>query len=312
MLLSKYSIFTVVLISLFLSIFTVSFTFWEFYKQNSLLEYEGSLICSYLIIISVLLFSFVYILWRLYPLIKLRDNIKKFADGQMDFSFSINRKDEISEVAKEFKNAAQKMNALTESRNLFLRNIMHELKTPITKGRFSVEMLEDTKHKERLLNVFIRMESLIKEMALIEEIASGFKSTNIEEYRAVDVIHEAIDMGFFEKENYTLDIIEDFKLRVDYKLFATAIKNMIDNAIKYSVEKKVIITVREGKLLFENYGKALDEPLSFYKEPFTKSHKAVQSFGLGLYIVNAIAESHNYSLKYEYLSGWNRFWLEIE
>ena len=75
---------------------------------------------------------------------------------------------------------------------------MHELKTPITKGRFSVEMLEDNKYKTRLLNVFIRMEGLINEMALVEQIASGFEQTNVEEYRAVDIIAEAIDLGFFD------------------------------------------------------------------------------------------------------------------
>lgn len=282
------------------------------FEASDLQPYKmGNLLYAYLTIIWVILFSFSYILRRFYPLRKLRDKIKKFAEGDLSVSFEVDGKDEIAEVANEFNNAAHKIHSLIESRNLFLRNIMHELKTPITKGRFSVEMLEDTKYKERLLNVFIRMESLINEMALIEEISSGFKHIRIEEYRAIDVISEAIDMGFIEEENYTLDISDDFKVYVDYKLFATAIKNMIDNAIKYSDEKKVIITARNGKLLFENYGKGLDEPLSFYKEPFTKSNKAVHSFGLGLYIVNAIVESHGFTLKYEYLNGWNRFWFEM-
>lgn len=271
----------------------------------------GNLLYAYLTIIWIILFSFSYVLRSFYPLRKLRDNIKKFADGDLNVSFKVKGKDEISEVSNEFDNAARKINTLIESRNLFLRNIMHELKTPITKGRFSVEMLEDTKYKNRLLNVFIRMEGLINEMALIEQISSGFEQTRVEEYRAVDVIYEAIDLGFFESDNYTLDISEDLMLHVDYKLFATAIKNMIDNAIKYSDDKKVIITAREGKILFENYGKGLDEPLSYYIEPFTKSHKAVQSFGLGLYIVNAILEAHGYKLMYEHLNGWNRFSFEL-
>jgi two-component system OmpR family sensor kinase len=271
----------------------------------------GNLLYAYLTIIWIILFSFSYVLRSFYPLRKLRDNIKKFADGDLNVSFKVKGKDEISEVSNEFDNAARKINSLIESRNLFLRNIMHELKTPITKGRFSVEMLEDTKYKNRLLNVFIRMEGLINEMALIEQISSGFEQTRVEDYRAVDVIYEAIDLGFFESENYTLDISEDLMLHVDYKLFATAIKNMIDNAIKYSEDKKVIITAREGKILFENYGKGLDEPLSYYIEPFTKSHKAVQSFGLGLYIVNAILEAHGYKLMYEHLNGWNRFSFEL-
>ena len=270
----------------------------------------GNLLYSYLTIIWIILFSFFYILRRFYPLRKLRDKIKKFADGDLQVSFKVEGKDEISEVANEFDNAARKINTLIESRNLFLRNIMHELKTPITKGRFSVEMLDDNKYKSRLLNVFIRMEGLINEMALVEQIASGFEQTKVDDYRAVDIISEALDMGFFEPENYSLDISSDLMLHVDYKLFATAIKNMIDNAIKYADDKKVIITAREGKLLFENYGKGLDEPLSYYLEPFTKSHKAVHSFGLGLYIVNAILESHGYTLKYEHLNGWNRFWFE--
>ena len=87
---------------------------------------------------------------------------------------------------------------------------------------------------------------------------------------------------------------------------------MIDNAIKYSEDKKVVITAKDGKLLFENYGKGLDEPLSHYLEPFTKSHKAVHSFDLGLYIVNSILQSHGYKLIYEHLNGWNRFWFEKE
>ncbi len=272
----------------------------------------GNLLYAYLTIVWIILFSYFYILRSFFPLRKLRDNIKKFADGDLSVSFVVKGKDEIAEVANEFNNAAQKINALIESRNLFLRNIMHELKTPITKGRFSVEMLEENKYKTRLLNVFIRMEGLINEMALVEQIASGFEQTNVEEYRAIDVITEALDMGFFESDSYTIDISADLMLYVDYKLFATAIKNMIDNAIKYSDDKKVIITAREGKLLFENYGKGLDEPLAYYLEPFTKSHKAVHSFGLGLYIVNAIIESHGYKLMYEHLNGWNRFWFELK
>jgi len=278
-------------------------------KSSDLQPYRmGNLLYAYLIIVWIILFSFSYILRRFYPLWQLRDNIKKFADGDMSVEFKITGKDEISEVAHEFNKAARKINTLIESRNLFMRNIMHELKTPITKGRFSVEMLEETKHKDRLLNVFIRMEGLINEMALIEEIASGFENTRQEDYRAVDVLSEAIDLGFFERENYTLDISSDLMWHVDYKLFATAIKNMIDNAIKYSEEKKVIITARKDKLLFENYGAGLDEPLEYYTEPFTKSHKAVHSFGLGLYIVSSIVESHGYKLHYEHLNGWNRFW----
>ena len=289
----------------FILIFTeLGFIAWDMRSHN--LELTNLYILSFM-----LLLFFMIVLKKIYPLSALKHKIEKFADGDLTTSFDIKGDDEISQMSKKFDKAAKKFNALIESRNLFLRNIMHELKTPITKGRFSVEMLKETKQKDRLLHVFIRMEGLINEMALIEQIASGFDDTNKEEYRAVDVISEALDMGFFDDENYSLDISNELLLDVDYKLFATAIKNMIDNAIKYADDKKVVITAREGKILFENYGKELDEDLSYYIEPFTSSHKSKHSFGLGLYIVNSILESHKYKLGYEHLNGWNRFWFEL-
>lgn len=50
---------------------------------------------------------------------------------------------------------------------------MHELKTPITKGLLTLEMIEDNKYKERLNGVFTRLEILINEFAAIEQITSG-------------------------------------------------------------------------------------------------------------------------------------------
>lgn len=49
---------------------------------------------------------------------------------------------------------------------------MHELKTPIGKGRIISEMIKEDRQKERLIAIFLRMDSLINEFAKIENLFS--------------------------------------------------------------------------------------------------------------------------------------------
>jgi two-component system OmpR family sensor kinase len=89
------------------------------------------------------------------------------------------------------------------------------------------------------------------------------------------------------------------KIEADYRLFVTAVKNMIDNAIKYSPEKKMSISMEKNEIIFSNIGEPLKKPLYYYIEPFTKDQPTKDSFGLGLYIVDAILREHDYLLAYE-------------
>lgn len=225
----------------------------------------------------------------------------------MGVRFHINGSDEIALIANELDTTQNKIRSLIESRTLFLRNIMHELKTPIAKGRIVSTMISDEKQKARFEGIFERLESLIGEFALIEEISSGNQYLEKKEYRLVDIIDGAVDLAMVDYESVICDIDTSIKLEVDYRLFGTAVKNLIDNAIKYSPDKKMEITVEGGEILFLNSGEPLKKPLSYYIEPFTKDHPTKDSFGLGLYIVDAILKEHGYVLAYERRDDRNCF-----
>ena len=56
----------------------------------------------------------------------------------------------------------------------------------------------------------------------------------------------------------------------------------------------------------------MEESLEYYLQPFTKSTtQTAQSFGLGLYIVDALLKKHNFSLEYKYIDGYNCFIIKI-
>jgi len=261
------------------------------------------------VVICIIILLYIVILKKLIPLKALKKQIDKFSQGKLaevqDISTGF---DEISQVAAAFYCSVKQIEKLNQSRHFFLRNVMHELKTPITKGLITLEMLEDTKYKERLTNIFNRLEILINEFAAIEQITSGVSFVDFKKYNILDILDEAKEISMRDNSNMRIFIQESFFVSVDFKLFATAIKNMIDNGIKHSEDNFVQIDVSDDFICFKNRGKELDDSLEYYTQAFTRGSRQKDSFGLGLYIVNTILETHKMKLDYEYENGVNLFY----
>ena len=277
-------------------------------KDEDLKPYNYiNLLYAYSTIFTIISFSFVLVLQKLRPLIRLRKKIALFGNGELDISFKTNSCDEIGLVSNELENTREKINTLLDARTLFLRNIMHELKTPIAKGTIATQMLPSEKQRKRFESIFHRLETLVTEFALIEEVTSLDDRIDFSDYRVIDIIDGAIDMAMVEREVVSVDVSAEAKINANYRLYTTAIKNMIDNAMKYSSDAHITIKMIDGELSFESKGDRLAHPLSFYIEPFTKENPSKNSFGLGLYLVDSILQAHGQVLAYEYEEGINRF-----
>ena len=265
----------------------------------------------FLVVAVILLAAYIFVIYKIKPLRKLKRQIVKFANGELDGVQNVgNGKDEISEVSEAFYGAVCQIKALNDSRHLFLRNIMHELKTPITKGLIAAQMIEKSKNQERLISVFHKLENLINELVAIEQITSKIGLTNKTPCLMRDLIDEAIDIAMVEKEHVGISELDEVRVMVDFKLFSVAIKNMIDNGIKYSTDKHVNIMVSKDHMKFITQGEKLKNDLDFYIQPFIKGEDAQKSFGLGLYIVSNILEAHGLKFGYEYKNGMNVFIFE--
>lgn len=258
---------------------------------------------SLLIVITIL---YINTLKKLLPLKELKDKVINFGDEKFDFELlNSSSKDEVTLLANEFKKSAQKLKNIKESRNIFIRNIMHELKTPITKGKFLLQLEKSDENIEKLKMVFNRLESLINEFATIEELISQNRVLEKKSYFLEDLLDNAKDILMID-DNCVKNSYENIKLNVNFKLFSIAIKNLIDNAIKYSNDKKVEVLTQNEDILFVNSGKKLEGDFEKYLEPFY-SKSSNESFGLGLYIVFNILKANGYNLLYKYEDGKNIF-----
>ncbi|MDX1809449.1 MAG: ArsS family sensor histidine kinase [Sulfurospirillaceae bacterium] len=255
--------------------------------------------------IALIIFILMYasILRSISPLKELSLKIREFASGNMSVDCKSDQDDEIAEVANEFDRAVKKISALMASRQLFLRTIMHELKTPIGKGRIVSEMLEDEKSKNRLIKIFERLDILISEFAKIEQLVSKSYTPNFQRYNLVYILEHGIDLLMLENEkrdeHVIVDVQDEMILWADFELLALAMKNLMDNAIKHSPDHQVKVRSEKNAIIFENRGEKLSLAIEEYFKPFVSGNMD-KGLGLGLYIVKNIVELHDFSLEYSY------------
>ncbi|ELW0841812.1 HAMP domain-containing histidine kinase [Campylobacter coli] len=257
----------------------------------------------------LVVFMYFSVLKSLEPLKKLRKQVAEVANGGKA-DFENYQEDEVGKIALEFQKAFKKNQELIQSRQLFLRTIMHELKTPIGKGRIISEMLQEEKQKERLIDIFLRMDSLINEFAKIENLFSKNYNLQFKPVHFSTILNEAKDYLMRDDFNRVvkLNLKHDALINVDMEIFPLILKNLIDNALKYSSNGTCELYCCKECFVIKNPGNPLREPIEHYFEAFTREpYQKVKGMGLGLYIVFEVCKLHNFDIIYFYEEGKHCF-----
>ncbi|MDP3587534.1 MAG: ArsS family sensor histidine kinase [Sulfuricurvum sp.] len=254
------------------------------------------------------LVSIYLLLWQnLRPLKSLYQQIQQYGAGEDILNIPNNGKDEIALISNALHDALHRQNALKKSRELFLRNIMHELKTPITKGKLIVELQEPNSNTTLLGKLFSRMEHLIHQMAQIEKMhAFALKPQTV---KLKTLLNLAMDNLLLEDENIHLCGGEEI-VRVDPVLFTSALQNLIDNAYRHASTFPIVITYSSEKICIKNSGEPLKRPVEEALQAFV-TERGDGGLGLGLYIAQSVCELHNFHLNYTYENGNHTFCIEF-
>jgi len=268
------------------------------------------LLAALVAILAVLTLFYRSILTGLAPLTELKTRVESYAaSGELpprDRPFC----EEIETLSKAFDDTATHLSNISKARSLFLRNIAHELKTPLSKGRFLAEMIEKEELKERFRTLFVHFDTLINELLQVERLTAAGIPLDKKEYSLQDCIDEAIESGFLDEESV---VVADNNKRVcvDFRLFVLALKNLLTNGVKYSDDGKATIEVENGVLKISNQGAPLPQPIELLEQPFVKGNESTEGLGLGLYIIRQILDAHGAKLEYRYNDGIHSFIIEL-
>ena len=256
--------------------------------------------------IFLLLLIFLYIFKLLSPLKIITKEITNFANGDLSSRIDINSKDEIGILANSFNKMATSLENSIKTREELLRDIGHELRTPIAKGKFAIEKIDDFSQKELLKKIFIDLETLTNELIELEKL--NLTKLNLSTFSAETLIIESLGKLYLEDESkIEININEDFKISGDLYYLSTALKNLIDNALKYATSYPIIIEANKNEISISNKGTKLSKELEYYLKPFTQELAQRDGFGLGLSIVKKIMDKHGFQVDYSYKNEFNIF-----
>ncbi len=258
--------------------------------------------------------------------------------SELNFEEKINHKskdeigilaDSIDTLSDELKNSIEELKKDIEHRKRLVRDISHELKTPITtvKGYLeSIQLItEDNERLQRYCRIANEecdeINSLVEEMLDMSRMESEEYICDKEAVSSKDI--EQILKNKIEAEYPSQKICMSFEigeLMCNSVLLSRAVMNYVKNAVKYGEKDKVIIVsgaLYDGRYVFSvmNEGAAISEDEKamiwdlFYKND--KSRRRDSSHGIGLAMVKRIAEIHNGDVGVESKDGKNRFYLSV-
>lgn len=296
-----------------IEIFIYKDQYYYAYKQDTMYYFRSEApmtpVKTYILLVAgavalLLVWLHRYVENSIKPLKRLHGEIRRFGRGETEITTRIDGDDEVAEVANAFDEAVQTILHLEKGRALFLRNLLHELKTPIQKGKLVVFMQPESPDKEMLEEVFVQMEQELNDLVRIEAFTTGKVALNLTPCAAIDLYEEAAEKLGLTPEQAVHDI-RDQQVTVDFQLFSLALKNLLDNARKYATGLPVKVEWNDRRLLIVNEGPPLEGSFRDYLKPFTRdqTHHSLEGMGLGLYIANEILERHGFALEYRYREG---------
>lgn len=250
---------------------------------------------------------------------RIAGNISKL---KFDDRIEVTSKDEIGDLGRSINDISEKLSESIENlkndieqRKQLVRNISHELKTPIGVVKGYSEGLQygvaDTPEKrDKYFKVISdecdRMNSMVNEILEISMLEEAIIAPEMSEFKVsllLDSIHERFENSLKTKQlRFEIDCPEEIKLFADYKLMERAVGNFVSNAVKYADENGSIATrafETENKIRISVYNSGshiLPDDMEKLWDVFYKVDKArsrsQSGHGIGLSIVRAIVSIH--------------------
>lgn len=256
------------------------------------------------------------------PIIELKKSINSFINGKENYIIEFENKDEIYDLNKNYKLLKDKIISDKKRERDFLSNSTHELKTPITAIYTYGQLLQDNEDKEfrekavsRILEESRKLINLIENLLFINK-----KNYNNRKVEDINIHHMVLEIIRTEEElerKIKFDIKteeEDFILKSNKEDIRNIIYNLLDNAIKYSEDNKVIIKLKNNELVIKNLISEIPEDIkNRLFEPFikyNKDKKAITSSGFGLYMAKELSNINNLNLTYTIKNKMITFKLE--
>ena len=272
---------------------------------------------SMLITFLILLFSTVMIAlfisyYMLAPFRILLTNIQNFSITQKEpIQFTISKVKEFNKINHFLLEMTSKIISDYQLLKEFTENSSHEFQTPIAIIQGKLEnMLEENNLSQSQMNSLIEMQSTLSRLSKMNTSLSLLTKIENHEFNNTEKLNLSVilrallkeyeELLILKKINLSLDLAKDIEISGDRVLVQIMLTNLISNAIRHNIESgKINLTLSANTFIIWNSGLPTDVNPTYFFERFKKSNQHVNSLGLGLSIVQKIAENYKYCISYQ-------------
>jgi signal transduction histidine kinase len=257
------------------------------------------------------------------PVTRLREATRRFAGGELTVRIGTgigNRKDELSELADDFDHMAERIGTLMAYQHQLLRDVSHELRSPLTRLNVAVELARHAAGPEvvRLLDRIEGEAQVLNEMIgqvlAIARLDGDMGAVPLAPLDLSDLVAEIAADADFEAHgrNRTVEVVDSDVCTVvgSRELLRRAIENVVRNGVVYTGEKTTVEIrlrrVEEGgptlaEISVRDHGQGVPESeLPHLFRPFyrvsTARERHTGGTGLGLAITERALRLHQGSV----------------
>lgn len=281
-----------------------------------------------IVAIAFVFFAILLVLHFLKPLQKISDGIAAIKDGYGDDCLQVNDYSETIQICERFNQMLSRMKVMDDSRQEFVSNVSHELKTPLTSMKVladSINSMPDAPKElyqefmEDITNEIERETKIINDLLSLVKMDKAAADLNVSTINVNELLEQILKrlQPIADKQKVEL-VLESFRpvtAEVDEVKITLAITNLVENAIKYNRndgEGWVHVSLNADHQYFylkvEDSGIGIpEESLEHIYERFyrvDKSHsREIGGTGLGLAITRNSILMHRGAIKVHSVLG---------
>jgi len=257
---------------------------------------------------AILLMLYLGIRRLFRPIGAMSEQVRRIGEGDLQQSIEVESKGELGLLAAGINRMSRQIKSMLESKSGLLFAISHELRSPLTRMRVNLELLDDEDLRRKLIDDMREMEALIGAILESEKLSSGHAPLSLGQLQLAELVEEVVAN---HPQRNRIDMrLTPVELAVDELRCKLLLKNLIDNALQYSREPDARIEVdlqREPnaailRVVDQGIGiAAVDIPRlteAFYR-PDSSRQRNTGGYGLGLYLCQLIVDAHGGVLRIE-------------
>jgi signal transduction histidine kinase len=257
---------------------------------------------------AILLLLYLGIRRLFRPIGIMSEQIRRIGEGDLQQRITPETRGELGLLAAGINRMSRDIASMLEGKSGLLLAISHELRSPLTRMRVNLELLEDDEVQRQLIDDTREMEALISTILESEKLSSGHAPLSLHKTELTGLIDEVL--ANHPQRDRIQTHLQPLTLAVDGLRFKLLLKNLVDNALQYSSDSnapiKIALYADAQAVILEVIDQGIGIPaaeIPRLKEAFYRPDSARQrntgGYGLGLYLCQLIVDAHGGTLGIE-------------